>query len=81
MKNSFDKGDIMPTKHIDFNIDVAQGFGVFKNNKETELLDYVSSVNISCGFHAGDPLLIREYLLKCKEKNLTVQAMLVHRRQ
>ena len=64
----------MPAKHIDFNIDAAQGFGVFKNNKETELLDYVSSVNISCGFHAGDPLLIREYLLKCKEKNLTVGA-------
>lgn len=64
----------MPTKHIDFNIDAAQGFGVFKNNKETELLDYVSSVNISCGFHAGDPLLIREYLLKCKEKNLTIGA-------
>ena len=64
----------MPTKHIDFNIDAAQGFGIFKNNKETELLDYVSSVNISCGFHAGDPLLIREYLLKCKEKNLTIGA-------
>lgn len=64
----------MPTEHIDFNIDAAQGFGIFKNNKETELLDYVSSVNISCGFHAGDPLLIREYLLKCKEKNLTIGA-------
>ena len=64
----------MPIKHIDFNIDAAQGFGIFKNNKETELLDYVSSVNISCGFHAGDPLLIREYLLKCKEKNLTIGA-------
>ena len=64
----------MPRKHIDFNIDAAQGFGIFKNNKETELLDYVSSVNISCGFHAGDPLLIREYLLKCKEKNLTIGA-------
>ena len=64
----------MQTKHIDFNIDAAQGFGIFKNNKETELLDYVSSVNISCGFHAGDPLLIREYLLKCKEKNLTIGA-------
>ncbi len=64
----------MPSKHIDFNIDAAQGFGVFKNDKETELLDYVSSVNISCGFHAGDPLLIREYLLKCKQKNLTIGA-------
>lgn len=64
----------MPTKNIDFNIDAAQGFGVFKNNIETELLDKVSSVNISCGFHAGDPLLIREFLLKCKENNLTIGA-------
>ncbi len=64
----------MPTKHIDFNIDAAQGFGVYKNDIETTLLDYVSSVNISCGFHAGDPLLIKEYLLKCKEKNLTIGA-------
>lgn len=64
----------MPSKHIDFNIDAAQGFGLFKNNRETELLDYVSSVNISCGFHAGDPLLIREFLLKCKEKNITIGA-------
>ena len=64
----------MPTKHIDFNIDAAQGFGIFKNDKESVLLDYVSSVNISCGFHAGDPLLIREYLIKCKEKNLTIGA-------
>ena len=64
----------MPTKHIDFNIDAAQGFGIYKNNIETELIKYVSSVNISCGFHAGDPLLIREYLQKCKEQNVTIGA-------
>ena len=64
----------MPSKCIDFNIDAAQGYGVYKNDKETELLKYVSSVYISCGFHAGDPLLIREYLLKCKENNLTIGA-------
>lgn len=64
----------MPSKHIDFNIDAAQGFGIYRNNTETDLLDYVSSVNISCGFHAGDPLLIKEYLLKCKEKNITIGA-------
>ncbi len=64
----------MPIKHIDFNIDAAQGFGIYKNDTESELLDYVSSVNISCGFHAGDPQLIKEYLLKCKEKNLTIGA-------
>ena len=64
----------MPTKHIDFNIDAAQGFGIYKNNIEADLIKYVSSVNISCGFHAGDPLLIREYLQKCKQQNVTIGA-------
>ena len=64
----------MTSKHIDFNIDAAQGYGHFKNENEEGLLDYVSSVSISCGLHAGDPVLIREYLLKCKEKNITIGA-------
>ena len=64
----------MTSKHIDFNIDAAQGYGYFKNEKEEQLLDYVSSVSISCGLHAGDPVLIREYLLKCKQKNITIGA-------
>ena len=64
----------MPTKHIDFNIDAAQGFGIYKNNIEADLIKYASSVNISCGFHAGDPLLIREYLQKCKDQNVTIGA-------
>ena len=38
-------------KNIDFNIDLAQSFGIYKNNAEFELLDYASSVNIACGFH------------------------------
>ncbi len=61
-------------KNIDFNCDLAQSFGVYKNNCESELLDYVSSVNISCGFHAGDPATIREALLRAKEKNVVVGA-------
>lgn len=61
-------------KNIDFNIDLAQSFGIYKNNSEFELLDYASSVNISCGFHAGDPLTIRNALLRAKEKNVVVGA-------
>jgi UPF0271 protein len=64
----------MQIKNIDFNCDLAQGYGVYKNECEYELLDYVSSVNISCGFHAGDPVSIREALLKAKEKNLVIGA-------
>ncbi len=61
-------------KNIDFNCDLAQSFGIYKNSSEARLLDYVSSVNISCGFHAGDPLTIKEALLQAKEKNIVVGA-------
>ncbi len=61
-------------ENIDFNIDLAQSFGVYKNSAEYSLLDYASSVNISCGFHAGDPMSIKEALLKAKEKNIVVGA-------
>lgn len=55
-------------KNIDFNCDLAQAYGVYKNIQEYELLDYVSSVNVSCGFHAGDPVTIKEAMLRAKEK-------------
>lgn len=59
---------------IDFNCDLAQSFGIYKNEKEFELLDYVSSVNISTGFHAGDPLNIKNALLAAKDKNVVIGA-------
>lgn len=71
--SSFSK-EVKKVTSMDFNCDLAQGFGVYKNEKELELLDYVSSVNISAGFHAGDPLTIKEALLKAKEKNIVIGA-------
>lgn len=62
------------TRPFDFNCDLAQSFGVYKNEDEFELLDYVSSVNVSCGFHAGDPITIKDALLKVKEKGLIIGA-------
>lgn len=59
---------------LDFNCDLAQSFGVYKNDREFDLLDYVSSVNISTGFHAGDPIAIKNALLKAKEKNVVIGA-------
>lgn len=71
MQNVLEKKSI---KNIDFNCDLAQSFGIYKNSSEARLLDYVSSVNISCGFHAGDPLTIKEALLSAKEKNIVIGA-------
>lgn len=61
-------------KNIDFNIDLAQSFGIYKNNREFDLLDYASSVNVACGFHAGDPMTIKNALEQAKEKNVVVGA-------
>jgi len=66
--------DKQQIKNIDFNCDLAQYFGVYRNTSEYDLLDYTSSVNISCGSHAGDPSAIKEALIKAKEKNLVVGA-------
>lgn len=71
MQNVLERKSI---KNIDFNCDLAQSFGIYKNISEARLLDYVSSVNISCGFHAGDPLTIKEALLNAKEKNIVIGA-------
>lgn len=74
MQQQTERPERKQIKNIDFNCDLAQSFGVYKNSSEFGLLDYVSSVNISCGFHAGDPLTIKNALLAAKEKNVVVGA-------
>ena len=59
---------------LDVNCDLAQSFGVYRNDTEFELLSYVSSVNISCGIHSGDPMIINKALKYAAEKNLSVGA-------
>jgi len=59
---------------LDINCDLAQSFGVYKNDLEFELLPYVSSVNISCGLHSGDPMVIQKALKLASENNLSIGA-------
>lgn len=60
---------------LDINADAANSFGVYRNTVEENLMDYVSSVNIACGLHAGDPSIIMETLQKASQKNLSVGAL------
>ena len=41
--------------HIDLNADVGEGFGAWAMGPDADLLALVTSVNIACGFHGGDP--------------------------
>jgi len=43
---------------IDLNSDLGESYGAYKVGMDGEILKYVSSVNIACGFHAGDPMVM-----------------------
>ncbi|MET3505772.1 LamB/YcsF family protein [Halalkalibacter oceani] len=45
---------------VDLNCDMGESFGAYKIGADEELLQYATSVNIACGFHAGDPATIRK---------------------
>ncbi len=45
-------------KHVDLNSDVGESFGAYTIGADEEVLKYVTSANIACGFHAGDPLVM-----------------------
>lgn len=44
---------------VDLNCDFGEGYGIYSFGQDAELLQYVTSVNIACGFHAGDPHTIK----------------------
>ncbi len=45
---------------IDINCDMGESFGRYKLGNDAEIMKYVSSVNIACGFHAGDPVTMSQ---------------------
>ncbi|MGB6105384.1 MAG: 5-oxoprolinase subunit PxpA [Pusillimonas sp.] len=45
---------------IDLNCDMGESFGAWKMGLDDEILPYVSSANIACGYHAGDPATMRK---------------------
>ena len=59
---------------FDFNCDVAQSYGIYKNDTELEIAKYASSINVSAGFHSGDPIKIRSALLFAKDNNIALGA-------
>ncbi|HWK23657.1 MAG TPA: 5-oxoprolinase subunit PxpA [Ureibacillus sp.] len=45
---------------VDLNCDFGESYGRYRLGEQEEILKYVTSVNIACGFHAGDPSVMRE---------------------
>ncbi|MGG0892606.1 LamB/YcsF family protein [Cytobacillus horneckiae] len=59
---------------IDLNCDMGESFGAYKMGRDEEILDYVTSANIACGFHAGDPATMRKTVRLALDKNVAIGA-------
>ncbi|KYD15733.1 LamB/YcsF family protein [Geobacillus sp. 44B] len=59
---------------IDLNCDFGESFGIYRLGEEKEILQYVTSVNVACGFHAGDPLVMRKTVQMALERKVAIGA-------
>ncbi|RZK81829.1 MAG: LamB/YcsF family protein, partial [Pedobacter sp.] len=58
----------------DLNCDMGEGFGVFNIGNDEAIMPYISSVNIACGFHAGDPSVMRNTVAHAINHDLLIGA-------
>lgn len=61
-------------REIDLNCDAGESFGLWPMGDDAALIPLMTSVNIACGAHAGDPLVMRRTLLLAKQHNVSVGA-------
>lgn len=59
---------------IDLNCDMGESFGAYTLGTDEAIMDYVSSVNIACGFHAGDPSVMRKTVALAAKRNIAIGA-------
>jgi UPF0271 protein len=64
---------------IDLNADLGEGFGRWSLTDDEALLDVVTSANVACGFHAGDPVTMRRVAALAAERGVAVGAHVGYR--
>ncbi|MEU6039822.1 LamB/YcsF family protein [Actinomadura sp. NPDC047616] len=64
---------------VAINTDVGEGFGVWGPSDEGELLDQVTAANVACGFHAGDPDILRRTCADCVARGVAIGAQVSYR--
>jgi UPF0271 protein len=64
---------------IDLNADLGEGFGIWRLGDDLALLDIVTSANVACGFHAGDPVTIRRTCAAAVDRGVVIGAQVSYR--
>ncbi|MGB2041405.1 MAG: 5-oxoprolinase subunit PxpA [Porticoccaceae bacterium] len=56
------------------NCDLGESFGAWKMGLDDQVMPFIDQANIACGFHAGDPVVIKKTLLAAKRNNVQIGA-------
>ncbi|WP_329789530.1 5-oxoprolinase subunit PxpA [Lentzea sp. DG1S-22] len=64
---------------MDLNSDLGEGFGIWKLGDDTALLGLISSANVACGFHAGDPSTMRKVCEEAARNGVRIGAQVSYR--
>jgi UPF0271 protein len=67
------------TVRVDLNADIGEGFGVWRLGDDDAMLDIVTSANLACGFHAGDPVGLRAVCGRAAAAGVRVGAQVGYR--
>jgi UPF0271 protein len=67
-------GNITRKMQIDLNSDVGESFGAYKLGLDEEVIPHLTSANIACGFHAGDPGVMRKTVAIAKQFGVEIGA-------
>jgi 5-oxoprolinase (ATP-hydrolysing) subunit A len=59
---------------IDLNCDLGESFGAYKIGMDEEVLRFITSANVACGFHAGDPSVMRKTVQLALKNNVKIGA-------
>ncbi|OLP57925.1 hypothetical protein BJF93_13890 [Xaviernesmea oryzae] len=59
---------------IDLNCDMGESFGAYTIGDDAAMMDVITTANIACGFHAGDPSVMRDTIVSAREKGVAVGA-------
>ncbi len=64
---------------MDLNADLGEGFGAWRLGDDDALLDVVTSANVACGFHAGDPPTMRRVCAAAAARGVAIGAQVGYR--
>ena len=68
------RGGGPPRLRIDLNADIGESFGIYKTGNDRDLLRSITSGSIACGFHAGDPAVMRHTVRMAVEAGVSIGA-------